>query len=65
MIVFVVKHSRDILEMNLEVADLAGGGGGGGGMRLRTHIWSKNEVLTLCHEYVNDYFASVSSTITQ
>jgi hypothetical protein len=31
VIVFVVKHSRDILEMNLEVADLAGGGGGGGG----------------------------------
>ena len=31
MIVFVVKHSRDILEMNLEVADLAGGGGGEGG----------------------------------
>ncbi len=60
------KYSRAILEMNLEVADLARGrGGGGGGIRLRTHIWSKYEVLTLCHEYVNDYFASVSCTITQ
>ena len=46
------KYSRSILEMNLEVADLARGGGGG--IRLRTQIWSKYEVLTLRHEYVND-----------